>query len=102
MTDASTSPTSDQAKQPPVELDQLGRLCPAPIIELGRWAKTSAVGAEAELLADDPAAAHDVAAWCRMRGAMLVEVHPIPGVPNGFRYRVRIGSSAVSAGSKSR
>lgn len=102
MTDAADDAGSEQSEQTAVTLDQLGRLCPAPIIELGRWAKASAVGAEAELLTDDPAAAHDVAAWCRMRGAVLVEVQPIAGIPNGLRYRVRIDSSTVSSGSKSR
>lgn len=102
MTDSAGRPTSPHQAQPPGELDQLGRLCPAPIIELGRWSKASVSGAEVDLLADDPAAAHDVAAWCRMRGATLVTVAPIPGVPGGSRYRVRTGSSENNPGSSSR
>lgn len=102
MSEPSGTAHGAQDHRPPTEIDQLGRVCPAPIIELGRWAKANGVGAEVDLLADDPAAAHDVAAWCRMRGATLLEVEPIAGVPGGFRYRVRTGSSDISPGSRSR
>ena len=47
-------------------------LCPLPIIELGRAYETSSPGQELILVADDPAAAVDVQAWCRMRGQELV------------------------------
>ncbi|MDQ1689434.1 MAG: tRNA 2-thiouridine synthesizing protein [Frankiaceae bacterium] len=53
-------------------LDERGRRCPLPVIALARAIKDVAVGGEVTLLADDPAAAHDVPAWCRMRGQHLV------------------------------
>ena len=55
-----------------LRLDCRGKKCPQPIIELGRRIPDVAVGELVELLADDPAAGPDVAAWCRMRGQELV------------------------------
>lgn len=52
-------------------IDERGRRCPLPIIALGRAAAADP-GAEVTLLTDDPAALHDVPAWCRMKGAVLV------------------------------
>jgi len=57
-------------------LDCLGQKCPQPIIELGRRIGEVAIGAVVELVADDPAAAPDVAAWCRMRRQELVGSAP--------------------------
>ena len=53
-------------------VDCLGRACPAPVIELARALATVGVGEVVELLSDDPAAEHDVPAWCRMRGQEYV------------------------------
>lgn len=47
-------------------VDSLGKKCPLPIIELARAMKNAEAGEEGLLLSDDPAAAPDVAAWCRM------------------------------------
>lgn len=63
-------------------LDCLGRKCPQPIIELARRIGDVAIGEVVELVADDPAAAPDVAAWCRMRRHELVDSAPP-------RFRVR-------------
>jgi tRNA 2-thiouridine synthesizing protein A len=49
-------------------LDCLGQLCPVPVIELAKALPTVAVGEVVEVLSDDPAAAVDIPAWCRMRG----------------------------------
>lgn len=46
--------------------------CPRPIIELAKRIGGVEIGAEIELLADDPAAEPDLVAWCRMRGQELV------------------------------
>lgn len=51
-----------------VRVDATGRRCPVPVIELAKHVPDVDVGGTVELLADDPAAAGDVAAWCRMRG----------------------------------
>lgn len=54
-----------------------GVLCPVPIIRLARAAADLPPGAMLELLTDDPAAEHDVPAWCRLRGHELVSSQPI-------------------------
>lgn len=51
-----------------VVVDCLGRPCPVPVIELARAVAAAAPGSVVEVLSDDPAARHDVPAWCRMRG----------------------------------
>lgn len=49
-------------------LDCRGMRCPLPIIELAKRIGSVEVGTLVTVLADDPAAASDVPAWCRMRG----------------------------------
>jgi cysteine desulfurase len=57
-------------QQPPasLEIDALGKLCPLPVIELGRRIGAVAIGSVIRVLADDPAARLDIPAWCRMTG----------------------------------
>jgi len=50
-----------------VTVDATGLLCPVPVIELARRIGDVAVGETIALLTDDPAAAADVPAWCRLR-----------------------------------
>jgi TusA-related sulfurtransferase len=57
-------------------LDCTGMRCPRPIIEIARRIGSVAVGETVELLADDPATAPDLAAWCRMRGHTLLRSDP--------------------------
>jgi tRNA 2-thiouridine synthesizing protein A len=59
---------ADQQRDAPIELDCRGQRCPLPIIALARTLPTVAVGSVVRVLADDPAAANDVPAWCRMKG----------------------------------
>ena len=49
-------------------LDCRGQRCPLPVIALAKRLPAVEVGDVVRLLADDPAAAYDVPAWCRMRG----------------------------------
>jgi tRNA 2-thiouridine synthesizing protein A len=49
-------------------LDCLGQRCPMPVIALARRLSQLPVGGVLRVLADDPAAANDIPAWCRMRG----------------------------------
>lgn len=49
-------------------LDCLGQRCPLPIIELAKAFPDLPTGDVVTVLADDPAAGNDIAAWCRMRG----------------------------------
>ena len=70
-----------------VVLDCRGQRCPRPILELARHIADVAVGELITVEADDPAAAPDVRAWCRMRGHEFVrEVRAADGTPG---YTVR-------------
>ena len=51
-----------------VQLDCRGQLCPLPVIALARACSDVEVGDVVAVLSDDPAAAADVPAWCRMKG----------------------------------
>jgi cysteine desulfurase len=48
-------------------IDVTGRMCPLPVIELAKHIGEVPIGAIVEVLCDDPAAATDIPAWCRMR-----------------------------------
>ena len=66
-----------------IEVDSRGRRCPLPIIDLAKRLPAVAVGAVIRVLADDPAAANDIPAWCRMKG------HDYLGSPEPDAYEVR-------------
>jgi tRNA 2-thiouridine synthesizing protein A len=53
-------------------LDCRGQRCPLPVIALARRLPALPVGGVLRVLADDPAAANDIPAWCRMRGQEYV------------------------------
>lgn len=55
-------------------IDSRGRPCPLPVIDLARAIAAAQPGQRVTLLADDPGAATDIPAWCRMRGQQLVDV----------------------------
>jgi tRNA 2-thiouridine synthesizing protein A len=55
-----------------VDLDCRGLLCPLPVIKLAKALPTVAIGDTVTVLADDPAAATDIPAWCRMRSQELL------------------------------
>lgn len=69
-------------------VDARGQLCPYPIVELGRAARVADPGAQIRLLADDPVARTDVPAWCRMRGADLLEEIARDGF---WEFVIRVG-----------
>lgn len=50
-----------------ITIDCLGQRCPLPVIALAKRLPDAAVGDVIRVLADDPAAANDIPAWCRMR-----------------------------------
>ncbi|MFJ8578591.1 sulfurtransferase TusA family protein [Micromonospora sp. NPDC093277] len=64
--------------EPDEILDCRGQRCPLPVINLARRLPELPVGAVVRVLADDPAAAVDIPAWCRMRGQDFVAAHPTP------------------------
>ena len=66
----------------PVQVDARGLRCPLPVIRLAAAARDAPAGTLITVLATDPAARHDVPAWCRMRGHELREMTGVPG-PSG-------------------
>ncbi len=76
------------------EVDSRGALCPQPIIDIARVARTAAEGTRVRLLADDPAADADVPAWCRMRGhTLLGRTELAPSEGGGVAYTIELRSS---------
>lgn len=57
-----------EQESPALVLDCRGERCPLPVIRLAREIGGVDVGAVIAVAADDPAAAADIPAWCRMQG----------------------------------
>jgi tRNA 2-thiouridine synthesizing protein A len=63
----------------PVEiLDCRGQRCPLPVIAMARRLTELPVGSVLRVLSDDPAAAVDIPAWCRMRDQEYLGERPGP------------------------
>jgi len=70
-----------------IEIDCRGMVCPGPIIAVAKALPGIEVGELLAVVSDDPAARHDVPAWCRMRAQEYVgEELADDGLP---RYVVR-------------
>jgi tRNA 2-thiouridine synthesizing protein A len=65
---------------PPEVIDCRGQRCPLPVITLARRLPELPIGAVIRVLADDPAAANDIPAWCRMRGQEYLGATTVDGV----------------------
>lgn len=76
--------------RPRIWLDERGRRCPIPVVALARAAMVHGAGAVVGLQADDPAAEHDVPAWCRLKGAEFLGVLPTRDDGPGTTYVVRL------------
>lgn len=61
-----------------IEVDARGLRCPLPVIRLAEAAKNTPSGTRITVLATDPAARHDIPAWCRMRHHELAELTLVP------------------------
>ena len=71
---------------PDETLDCRGQRCPLPVIALARRLAELPVGAVLRVLSDDPAAAGDIPAWCRLRGQEFMGRVDVGGTAN---YDVR-------------
>jgi len=67
-------------------IDAVGRMCPLPVIELAKRISDVGVGDVVSVISDDPAAATDIPAWCRMRNQEFVGSEPAEA---GRAYLVR-------------
>ena len=77
---------AEGAEHPALVVDARGQRCPMPVIELARRIGEVPTGAVIAVLADDPAAAYDIPAWCRLRGQASLGSDD---TPEGPRYLVR-------------
>lgn len=75
--------------EPAEVLDCLGQRCPLPVIALARRLPALPVGAVLRVLADDPAAANDIPAWCRMRDQEYVGAVAVGATGQAFDVRRR-------------
>ena len=80
---ADDRPMPPDALLPALVLDCRGQRCPLPIIALARQIGNVGPGEVVRVLADDPAAANDVPAWCRMKGQEYL------GSPEAHAFDVR-------------
>ena len=64
-------------------LDCLSQRCPLPVIALAKQIRNVDIGAIVRVLADDPAAANDIPAWCRMKQQEFL------GAPQPDTFEVR-------------
>jgi tRNA 2-thiouridine synthesizing protein A len=67
-------------------LDAQGLLCPLPVLKARKALKAMAAGEVLQVLATDPGAVKDFAAFCRTAGHELVEASENAGV---FRFAIR-------------
>ena len=72
----SSSTPAGPAPEPTQIIDCRGQQCPLPVIILARQLPLVPVGAVVRVLADDPAAAYDLPAWCRLRGQEFLSATP--------------------------
>jgi TusA-related sulfurtransferase len=78
--------TSLPARAPDRTCDERGARCPAPVIALARAAAALGPGALVEVLSDDEAAATDIPAWARLRGATYLGSAPPQDGRGGTAY----------------
>ena len=83
-------PAPTEPSAPDLVLDCAGMRCPLPVIHLARRIAEVPVGGLVEVLADDPAAALDIPAWCRMRDQGYEGERAYAGSLRGYRVR-RLG-----------
>lgn len=79
-----------------IEVDARGLRCPLPVIRLAAAAQDAPAGTRIVVLTSDPAARHDIPAWCRMRDHELIEITQ-DSYPAYLRFVVVIRSQPSNA-----
>ncbi|MDT7902737.1 MAG: sulfurtransferase TusA family protein [Caldivirga sp.] len=70
-----------------ITVDTRGKVCPVPVLETARAARSASPGQVIKVLATDPAAKQDLVNWARVTGNELVDVKEDNGV---ITVRIRI------------
>jgi len=74
-------PASDaELKAEALEIDACGLMCPGPVMKLKQNYTNLTPGSRLVITATDPAFARDVAAWCNITGAKLIDVDNSEGI----------------------
>ncbi len=91
-----------------IEVDARGLRCPLPVIRLAAAARDAPAATRIVVLTSDPAARHDIPAWCRMRDHQLIEITEVSDPAESDKAYLRIvvvirsqPSNASGAGSGS-
>jgi len=79
-----------------IEVDARGLRCPLPVIRLAAAARDAPAATRIVVLTSDPAARHDIPAWCRMRDHQLIEITEVSD-PAYLRFVVVIRSQPSNA-----
>lgn len=83
----------------PVVVDARGLRCPLPVVRAAAEARHLPVGTLLTVLWSDPAAAHDLPAWARMRGHQVVTSGTSAGAEGGSTT-VRLGQPTLRRGAR--
>jgi len=90
---------SPSAAANPIEVDARELRCPLPVIRLAEAARDAPAGTQIVVLATDPAARHDIPAWCRMRDHELHEVTDVTDATHPYlRFVVVLRAQRAKAG----
>ena len=81
---------TDTGTEPLPEVDARGLACPQPVLLLREAVSRMAPGARVALVATDPLAPVDVAAWCLRAGHVLVAESIVGGM---YRFVVQRGDA---------
>ena len=71
------------------KLDQIGLLCPMPIINTSKALVDLSEGEVLEVLSDDPGSRSDFEAWSRSTGNKLLSVSEEDGERKVFKFTIR-------------
>ncbi|ORU90611.1 MAG: SirA family protein [Cycloclasticus sp. symbiont of Poecilosclerida sp. M] len=74
-----------------IELDARRLMCPMPVIRTQDLIKTLASGANVRVTCTDPGVMHDIPAWCRINGHLLLAAEEIEGE---FVLTIQVGAMA--------
>jgi TusA-related sulfurtransferase len=79
----------DKVINPDAILDTSGMLCPIPVIKASQSIKQIEVGQVLKMIATDPGAVPDMAAWSRQTGHEMLESHQEDDIYIFFFRRTR-------------
>jgi len=77
---SSVEQTAQESPVHTIEIDACGLMCPGPIIKLKQSYGNIQTGSRLLIKATDPAFGKDVASWCKMVGAKLIDVQDDNGI----------------------